>query len=104
MIKGVPKGWEKSKCASKDWLYGFMRRHRDLALRKPMGTTLGRATTFNRHNVKTFFEKILDVIQRFGIHEHNIWNMDEQFSSLLLLSHSAECAPSEALHQVSEAL
>ncbi|XP_043470932.1 uncharacterized protein LOC122504099 [Leptopilina heterotoma] len=64
-------------CATTDWLNGFMLRDPDLSLRKPMATSLGRATAFNRHNVKEFFEKLKDVIQRFKIQPQNIWNVDE---------------------------
>ncbi|XP_043461002.1 uncharacterized protein LOC122497779 isoform X2 [Leptopilina heterotoma] len=77
LIKSVPKSWKKSKCATTDWLNGFMLRHPDLSLRKPMATSLGRATAFNRHNVKKFFGKLKDVIQRFKIQLQNIWNVDE---------------------------
>lgn len=57
-IKRVPKTWQKNQCASKDWLFGYMRRHPDLALRKPMGTSLGRATAFKPWTFEIAREKV----------------------------------------------
>lgn len=81
-LSAVPKHWCPSATgqagiASKDWLYGFMHRHPDLTLRRPQATSLSRATAFNPHNVKMFFDKYKEVIERFHIEPQNIWNMDE---------------------------
>lgn len=82
LIMKVPPAWRpieinQDGIASKDWLYGFMQRHPDLVLRKPQATSLARATAFNRHTVKLFFDNLKDVIARFNIESQNIWNMDE---------------------------
>lgn len=77
-LSKIPKSWHvQAGSASKDWLWCFMRRHPDLTLRKPQATSLGRVTAFNRHNVKTFFTNLKEVVERFKIEAHNIWNMDE---------------------------
>lgn len=44
------------ECAGKDWLYGFMRRHKhELSLRQPTGTSFDRAKGFTKENVELFF-------------------------------------------------
>ncbi|GBP23599.1 hypothetical protein EVAR_80216_1 [Eumeta japonica] len=62
-----PDKWKEITTASDDWLKGFMSRHRDLAVRKPESTSLSRATSFNKHNVNTFFEKISTVLREYNL-------------------------------------
>ena len=50
----IPRSWVAAKQAGSDWLSGFMKRHSNLSLRTPESTSLSRATSFNRHNVKVF--------------------------------------------------
>lgn len=52
--KVLPK-WRENEEAGIDWMLLFMKRHTDLSLRLPQATSLGRATAFNRHNVKFCF-------------------------------------------------
>jgi len=64
--------------AGKDWLWGFMRRHHPtLVVRSQQATILSRATSFNRTNVGTFFDNLLDVCQRYKFQPHQIYNVDE---------------------------
>ncbi len=72
----MPNSWKANKNAGKDWLYGFMRRHPDLSIRKPQATSLSRATSFNVHNVSAFFDNVEEVISR-GITTDRFWNCDE---------------------------
>jgi hypothetical protein len=69
--------WEPAKAASKHWLQGFMRRHNELSIRKPENTSLSRATSFNRHNIAMFFDKLENVYQKKKFQPHMIWNIDE---------------------------
>lgn len=52
----MPQQWITNESAGKDWMSGFMRRHKELSLRKPESTSLARATGFNKHTVNEFFE------------------------------------------------
>ena len=43
------------RMAGEDWARGFMKRHRNLSVRKPEGMSIGRAIGFNREKVSRFF-------------------------------------------------
>jgi hypothetical protein len=43
-----PSSWIGNKIAGIDWLQGFMKRHKNLTLRKPENTSLLRATAFKK--------------------------------------------------------
>ena len=73
----IPRSWVAAKQAGSDWLSGFMKRHPNLSLRTPESTSLSHATSFNRHNVKVFFDKYDAVLQRDGFTPDRIWNVDE---------------------------
>ncbi|KAF2897885.1 hypothetical protein ILUMI_08290 [Ignelater luminosus] len=61
----IPKAWKERQMAGIDWLYGFRKRHPEIKLRKPKACSLSRATSFNRHNVQTFFDNLFDILQRY---------------------------------------
>lgn len=48
----------KSALAGRDWFEGFLRRHKDLALRTPEATSIQRAIGFNQQKVRIFFDKL----------------------------------------------
>ena len=76
---GYPKEWEKCKSAKRDWLLGFMKRHPQLAIRQPEATSLGRATSFNAHNVSKFFENLQYLLEKFKFPPQNMYNCDETY-------------------------
>lgn len=67
-----------AKCAGRDWLYGFCKRHREiLSLRTPTGTSFDRAKGFTRQNVSLFFNLLEDEYIKHNFSGTRIWNVDE---------------------------
>ena len=69
--------WRENSCAGADWFTSFMKRHPELSIRTPVATSLSRATSFNRENVKLLFSKLTDVMYRDKLGPDQIWNGDE---------------------------
>ncbi|CAH1956067.1 unnamed protein product [Acanthoscelides obtectus] len=64
--------------AGKDWLYGFMKRHKaSLSIRKPTGTSLNRALGFNKEGANEFFNLLEKLMTEKNFHCDRIYNVDE---------------------------
>lgn len=73
----IPQSWHDNKAAGYDWLRGFMSRHRNLSLRLPESTSLGRSTAFNKNNVDQFFANLKQVLTNHQYGPESIYNVDE---------------------------
>ncbi|XP_063931371.1 tigger transposable element-derived protein 6-like [Zophobas morio] len=75
----VPKSWKDNKKAGVDWLNAFIKRHSNISIRQPEGCSLSRATSFNHHNVNTFFDNLERVMQRCDSFSDGsrVYNIDE---------------------------
>lgn len=73
----VPKYWRDHEMASYAWLKGFMHRHKELSLRSPQATSLGRATAFNKTTVAEFFSNMKEVLEKYPVGPEAIFNIDE---------------------------
>lgn len=73
----IPESWEKNGEAGREWMKLFCARNR-LSPRKPEPTSLSRATSFNPHNIRTFFKNLEEVLTKYGpIPPERIYNVDE---------------------------
>ncbi|ELU15849.1 hypothetical protein CAPTEDRAFT_212477, partial [Capitella teleta] len=50
--KKFPSGWNETKSATYDWLYGFMKRNPSLSIHSPEATSLSRSTTSIQSSLK----------------------------------------------------
>ena len=73
----VPEAWNHNKQAGPDWFSSFLKRHNSLSISVPEATSLARATSFNRENVKQFYTKLADVMDRHKLIGAQIYNVDE---------------------------
>lgn len=73
----VPDNWHTNQKASKDWLIGFLKRNSSLSIRTPEATSLGRMTSFNKHNVSEFFNNLSQVYEKYKFGCQDVWNIDE---------------------------
>ena len=68
---------QETKQAGWDWLYGVLKRHREISLRSPEPTSLARAVGFNRPQVQKFFGNLGNILDREKIPNSRIFNVDE---------------------------
>ncbi|KAJ4437763.1 hypothetical protein ANN_13701 [Periplaneta americana] len=65
------------KLAGKDFYYGFLKRHPEIALRVPESTSMMRAVGFNKPQVDLFFSKLVELMEKHSFPPSRIFNADE---------------------------
>jgi hypothetical protein len=63
--------------AGRKWLRGFLKRHPQLSLRKPQGTSMARVKGFSPENVKLFFELYEPELLKINSNPIRLYNVDE---------------------------
>lgn len=75
----------EKKIAGYDWLWSFLRRHTDLAIRKAEGLSMARAKGLTRDAAKVFYDLLENEIKKHGLQDkpQNIFNVDESGIQLI---------------------
>lgn len=75
----IPPSWEEKKSAGKEWMRGFLFRNQKLTIRKPESCSLSRLTSFNKHNVETFFRNLETILKKYPqlADGARVFNLDE---------------------------
>jgi hypothetical protein len=73
----IPAGWCDEQHASSDLLSSFLKRKIKLSILNPQATSLGRATSFNKHNVEMFFADLGKVYCKYNFQCQDIYNVHE---------------------------
>lgn len=95
-----PDSWKKNGAAGQDWMKGFLKRHPSLSLRLPEATSLSRALSFNRHNVKIFFDNLQAQMKVLKVSGKQIYNLDE--TGLTTVQKSPKVIASKGTKQVGQ--
>ncbi|XP_012549673.2 uncharacterized protein LOC105842267 [Bombyx mori] len=66
-----------TKMAGKDWVYEFIKRHPDLALKQTTPTSIARAIGFNQVQVNRFYTNLKKCQEKYNFPPGRIYNMDE---------------------------
>lgn len=48
-----------------------------MSIRTPEATSLSRATSFNKHNIAAFFDKLGTINEKYKFQAHDVYNIDE---------------------------
>ncbi|XP_058453595.1 uncharacterized protein LOC131431741 [Malaya genurostris] len=76
--KEIKHTFNKSlQLAGKSWIRLFLRRHPNISLRQPEGTSLNRIEAFNKKEIDQFFFNLQYVYAKFNFSPHRLYNVDE---------------------------
>ena len=71
----VPDSWNRGKIYCRDWISGFMSRHRNIRLSSPEG--ISRAHGFNKKAVALFFALLREAFAKHKFEVNVVYNLDE---------------------------
>lgn len=60
-----------------EWLYGFLKRHPQLSLRKPEATSKNRVLAFNRADMDVLYDNVATLMEKYNFRPDRIYNVDE---------------------------
>lgn len=87
-----PSTWTDNKISGTDQLQGFMKRHKNLMLRKLKNTSLFRATAFNKTNIMEFFNNYEPTLKSQEFTADRVYNIDETGVSTVVQSSPLCCS------------
>ncbi|KAF2905697.1 hypothetical protein ILUMI_00481 [Ignelater luminosus] len=74
----LPNNFNKTtQMAGKDWLYGFLSRHRNISLRDPEKTSIAQAKGFNCTAVSKFYDLLNSIYEKHNLSSYDIYNIDK---------------------------
>ena len=68
---------KETKLAGEDFVRGFLKRNKDLALRKPQGVAINRVFDLNKEAVKRYFDNLEILLNEHHFEPHQIHKCDE---------------------------
>ena len=68
---------KETKVAGEDFVRGFLKRHKDLALRKSQEVALNRVFGLNKEAVKRYFDNLEILLSEYHFKSHQIYIRDE---------------------------
>ncbi|KAF2888095.1 hypothetical protein ILUMI_18078, partial [Ignelater luminosus] len=72
-----PATWLENEMAGEEWFCSFMNRNPSLSVRVAQATSLARATSFNKTNVKAFYDNLQIVMDKHTYEPQDIHNVDK---------------------------
>ena len=63
--------------ADKDFVRGFLKQHKDLALRKAQGVPPNKVFGLNKETVQRYFDNLEILLNQHHLEPHQIYNCDE---------------------------
>ena len=74
--------------AGKKWMRGFLKRHPQMAFRKPQSISVARVQSFTKENVALFFNVLKPEMEKIGFRPQRVFNCDE--TGITVVQHAPE--------------
>jgi len=73
----TPPNWVKHETAGGDWFTMFMKRNKQISIRKPEATSTARAAALNPAVMEKFYDQIQALYDKYKFQPEDIYNTDE---------------------------